>query len=690
MVTAALIAAACGGSGDDADASVTATEPAAQQEQSSSESQEPAAQETDSDQSVAQADDAAAAPESEDQAEADGAQAATDEEQAEQERRSPAPPVQLDVVQVAVWGESGGFDRPNHIDVGPDGNVYLTEFTGSRVFKFSPEGEELARWGGPGTAPGLLQAPTGIAVDADGFVYVAESGGSRVQKFTADGELVLGWGSSGTEDGQFISAMGIDISADGRVYVADWGNARVQVFTTEGVFLFAFSRSGVAPGEMVAPIGLDLDIEGNVLVVDSGNARVQKFDPEGELLEVYNVGQTPQVISARPEGGWYLSDPAAARIFAFNAAGERLSVFPLDVSYAFPHGTATGLDGAVYLADTGNNVVRKFLPSALADAGAAEAPRQVPVAPDPLVMQVFPVPAGSRPHDVAPAADGGVWYTAQGAAALGWLDPATGATRHIDLGAGSRPHGVIVGPDGAAWVTDSGLNAIVRVDAATDQIDVYPLPPERPNANLNTATFGGDGRLWFTGQNGIIGRLDPASGAMDVFDAPRGRGPYGIAIQPWGEAYFAPLAVIYRPPRATLSPDAAVFRSSYAGQGARRVWSDSQGQIWVSEWNGGALGRYDPADGSWMEWTLPTGVGGYIPAPDPRAYAVYVDDEDAVWVSDFGANAIHRFDPKTKSFETFSLPSQPGNVRQILGRPGEVWAPESAADQLIVIRRGLG
>ena len=88
--------------------------------------------------------------------------------------------------------------------------------------------------------------------------------------------------------------------------------------------------------------------------------------------------------------------------------------------------------------------------------------------------------------------------------------------------------------------------------------------------------------------------------------------------------------------------------------------------------------------------TLPTGVGGYIPAPDPRAYAVYVDDEDAVWVSDFGANAIHRFDPKTKSFETFSLPSQPGNVRQILGRPGEVWAPESAADQLIVIRRGLG
>ena len=79
-------------------------------------------------------------------------------------------------------------------------------------------------------------------------------------------------------------------------------------------------------------------------------------------------------------------------------------------------------------------------------------------------MHAFPVPAGSRPHDVAPAVDGGVWYTAQGSGELGWLDPATGETRHTPLGSGSRPHGVIVGPDGAPWITDGGLNAIVRVD----------------------------------------------------------------------------------------------------------------------------------------------------------------------------------------------------------------------------------
>jgi virginiamycin B lyase len=71
-------------------------------------------------------------------------------------------------------------------------------------------------------------------------------------------------------------------------------------------------------------------------------------------------------------------------------------------------------------------------------------------------VREYAVPDGSDPHDVAPARNGGVWYTEQAGGALGWLDPKTGRSRHVSLGDGSAPHGVIVGPDGAPWIDDGG------------------------------------------------------------------------------------------------------------------------------------------------------------------------------------------------------------------------------------------
>lgn len=298
-----------------------------------------------------------------------------------------------------------------------------------------------------------------------------------------------------------------------------------------------------------------------------------------------------------------------------------------------------------------------------------------PAAPE---IEEYSAPAGSRPHDVAPAEDGSVWYTAQGSGELGRLDPATGETEHIPLGPDSAPHGVIVGPDGAAWVTDGGLNAIVRVDPQTEAVQTFPLPADRGNANLNTAAFDGEGLLWFTGQNGIYGRLDPASGEMAVFDTPRGAGPYGITSTPGGEVYYASLANSYVGRIDLQSGEATVLEPPTPGQGARRVWSDSQGRIWVSEWNAGQVAVYEPSDGSWREWPLP-GEG-------PQAYAVYVDERDMVWLSDFGGNALVRFDPLAEAFTVFPLPSAGARVRQLLGRPGEVWGAESGTDKLVVIR----
>jgi virginiamycin B lyase len=298
----------------------------------------------------------------------------------------------------------------------------------------------------------------------------------------------------------------------------------------------------------------------------------------------------------------------------------------------------------------------------------------------PPVIEEYPVPSGTHPHDVAPAPDGIVWYTAQHTGGLGRFDPETGEDRLIPLGAGSAPHGVIVGPDGAPWITDGGLNAIVRVDPETEEVEVFPLPADRPNANLNTASFDGDGILWFTGQNGIYGRLDPTTGDIEVFTAPRGRGPYGITTTPDGEVYYASLAGSYIAHIDRETGEATVIEPPTPAQGARRVWSDSEGRLWVSEWEAGQLGMYDPETEAWQEWVLP--------GTNPRPYAVYVDDQDMVWLSDFSANALVRFDPETETFEAFVLPNAGASVRQILGRPGEVWGAESGTDHLVVIRTG--
>jgi virginiamycin B lyase len=67
---------------------------------------------------------------------------------------------------------------------------------------------------------------------------------------------------------------------------------------------------------------------------------------------------------------------------------------------------------------------------------------------------------------------------------------------------------------------------------------------------------------------------------------------------------------------------------------------------------------------------------------------VYVDDKDIVWLTDFGANALVRFDPVTEQFKVFPWPTGNALVRQLLGRPGEIWGAESATDKIVVLRTG--
>jgi len=164
---------------------------------------------------------------------------------------------------------------------------------------------------------------------------------------------------------------------------------------------------------------------------------------------------------------------------------------------------------------------------------------------------------------------------------------------------------------------------------------------------------------------------------MKVWKAPRGRGAYGITTTPAGDVYYASLAGNHIAHIDTETGVATVIEPPTPAQGARRVWSDSRGRIWVSYWNTGQVGMYDPAARAWREWTLP--------GDRPRAYSVWVDDKDKVWLTEWTSNSIVRFDPLTEKFESYPSNRAGAEVRQMLGRPGEAWGAESGTERLVMI-----
>jgi virginiamycin B lyase len=165
---------------------------------------------------------------------------------------------------------------------------------------------------------------------------------------------------------------------------------------------------------------------------------------------------------------------------------------------------------------------------------------------------------------------------------------------------------------------------------------------------------------------------------VTVKESPRGTGPYGICTTPGGDVWWCSLAGSFIARIDRKTGDSRVVEPPTPRQGARRVWSDSQGRIWVSEWLSGNVSMHDPAKSTWRTWK--------VPGDNAKPYAVYVDERDKVWLSDFGSNAIFSFDAGSEKFTRFALTNEGAAVRQILGRAGEVWLPESGTEHITLIR----
>jgi DNA-binding beta-propeller fold protein YncE len=164
---------------------------------------------------------------------------------------------------------------PTHMDVDPEGRVYVSDGLCHCVWIFSPTGERRVRLGGLGDAPSRFRDPAGVAVGSRGEVYVADAGNGRVQVFDSIGNWKAAW--SGPADDPLIRPSGIDVGPDGDVWVADAAAARVRVFTPKGVPLFSFGGPGDGPGSFRRPVDLAVGPDGRVWVVDEVREVVEAY-----------------------------------------------------------------------------------------------------------------------------------------------------------------------------------------------------------------------------------------------------------------------------------------------------------------------------------------------------------------------------------------------------------------------------
>jgi DNA-binding beta-propeller fold protein YncE len=167
------------------------------------------------------------------------------------------------------------FDAPAGVDVAEDGTVYVADFYNHVVRVFDAKGNLQATWGEPGRIfGGQLHYPTDVAVAPDGTLWVADAYNDRLQRFVSgESSEIGGWGLFGWAFG-FDVADGLGVDPKGRVYGTDFYNGRIRVFDTDGTPIATFGAPGDGPGQFDRPNDIAF-VSARAYVVDFGNARIQ-------------------------------------------------------------------------------------------------------------------------------------------------------------------------------------------------------------------------------------------------------------------------------------------------------------------------------------------------------------------------------------------------------------------------------
>ncbi len=240
---------------------------------------------------------------------------------------------------------------------------------------------------------------------ASGNVYVADTGNNTIRKITPDGVVstLAGLaGHPGSKDGigtnaRFRNPWGVAVDDTGNVFVADMSNDTIRKITPSGLVSTLAGQAGMtgsldgfgSQARFNAPYGVAVDSAGNVYVSDSANDTIRKITPDGVVSTLAGLpgyaGSTdgngndarfwnPQGLAVDDRGNIYVADTGNNTVRKITPTGVVTTLAGLaggsgatdgsrkDTCFNSPSGVAVDRTGNIYIADTGNHAVRRIAP----------------------------------------------------------------------------------------------------------------------------------------------------------------------------------------------------------------------------------------------------------------------------------------------------------------------------------------
>ena len=313
---------------------------------------------------------------------------------------------------------SAQFTNPLRVAVDAAGNLYITDYSNYSVRKVTKStgivttlagNGSLGFSGDGGSGDGAqLSNILDVVVDPTGVVYIADSLNSRVRRVDASGAIstYAGTGSRGfsgdggaATDANLYFPAGLALDAAGNLYIADYGNATVRkvtkstgvISTVAGV---GYSVFGSAPGDggpatrafLSLPYSVGVDKAGNIYIGDIGTSSIRRIGTDGKIA-TYVSNFVAQNFAMDAAGTIYFADYRTNTVQKVLAGGTRLWIAgngtagwddanggpATSAQFTSPYGVAVDANGAVYVADAGNAVIRKLTPVAFSVGAVANA-----------------------------------------------------------------------------------------------------------------------------------------------------------------------------------------------------------------------------------------------------------------------------------------------------------------------------